>query len=78
MRNRQQLFTFYTVQQMHTQSFTIPQLVKYRGHLTTNFFFSNQMAFFVKQKIILREDTPLSKLGKITMQQQEFTVKLVS
>ena len=28
MRNRQQLFTFYTVQQMHTQSFTNPQFLK--------------------------------------------------
>ena len=28
MRNRQQLFTFYTVQQMHTRSFTNPQFLK--------------------------------------------------
>jgi len=28
MRNRQQLFTFYTVRQRHTQSFTIPQFFK--------------------------------------------------
>ena len=28
MRNRQQLFTFYTVQQMHTRSFTNPQFLR--------------------------------------------------